>query len=151
MSRPKVPSAPIAIDEVVDLTQILERKHSTFLGERFFSMETSQDESHAYATVTLRNASASYFYPIEGRIACRSQELSGREGALILLDFMDVYFEEFFREGEDTWLTIDWMNYSLEGFSFQMKGQLLNKFSDEIADLFLEGKLNAEEAARAIK
>lgn len=150
MSKPKQTTTPIAHDEIIQLTQILERKHSTFLGDRFFTMTCSQDEAHAYVTVTLRNASESYFYPVEGRIPCRSQDLSSREGALILVDFADVYFEEFFREGEDTWLTIDWMGYSLEGFNFQMKGQRLNKLADQVVDLFLDGKINAEQAKRAM-
>jgi hypothetical protein len=131
--------------EIAELTHILDRKHAGFLDDRFFSIKVESDDYKSNVIVTLRNADSSFYYPVEGRIACKSQELSGKEGALLILDFIDVYFEEFFREGQNTWLPIDWAGYNFEGFEFELKGQRLNKQTEDLADLFLEGKIGIDQ------
>jgi hypothetical protein len=70
---------------------------------------------------------------------------------MLLLDFIDVYFEEFFHDRQDTWLPIDWAGFNFEGFEFELKGQVLNKRTEELADLFLEGKINRDEVLSALK
>ncbi|MEI8025742.1 MAG: hypothetical protein WCI18_05260 [Pseudomonadota bacterium] len=148
---PKMNNEKLMASEIAELTHILDRKHAASLGDRFFSIKVDSDESKAFVTVTLRNAGESFYYPVEGRIACKSQELSPKDGAMLLLDFIDVYFEEFFHDRQDTWLPIDWAGFNFEGFEFELKGQVLNKRTEELADLFLDGKINRDEIISSLK
>jgi hypothetical protein len=140
----------LSVVEIAELTHILDRKHAAYLEDRFFSIKVESDDYKANVVVTLQNADSSFYYPVEGRISCKSQNLSGKEGSLLILDFIDVYFEEFFREDQNTWLPIDWAGYNFEGFEFQLKGQKLNKQTEDLADLFLDGKIEMDQLKQAL-
>ncbi len=126
--------------ECKDLASLLNRKYAGFLAERYFEVVVDRNPIGVHAKVTLRNSSGSYFYPVEGRIADVDHDMTAREGGQLLLDYMGSYFDEYFREGGDVYLPIDWTEYEMDGVPLQMKGQIHNLAIEKMADEFLAGK-----------
>jgi hypothetical protein len=103
-----IPAKPFLSEtECNEIASLMQRKYVGFLAERFFEVAVSRDRLGVHAKVTLRNQSGSFFYPVEGRIADVDSDLTQRENVLFLLDYMDAYFDEYFREGGDVYLPID--------------------------------------------
>ena len=57
--------------------------------------------------------------------------------ALLLCEYIGEYFAEYFREGGELYLPIDWADYSWEGVPLQMRGQILNLEAERLADELL--------------
>jgi hypothetical protein len=55
-----------------------------------------------------------------------------------LIDYIDSYFEEFFRENGEVLLPIDWAPFDWEGVPIQLKGQIFNLEVEKMADEWLE-------------
>lgn len=124
--------------EMKDAATVMARKYASFMNDRAFQIALKKDNRGVYATVTLANASGSYFYPVEGRMAALDHEMSQRDAALFLLSYIDLYFAEYFREGGDMYLPIDWADYEHDGVKLQLKGQILNLEVERMADALLE-------------
>jgi hypothetical protein len=114
----------------------LTRKYAGTIKDRYFEVVATRDARGAYATVTLRNRSGSFFYPVEGRIAHHDHDLSSRDAGLLLLESIDAYFDEYLRDG-DVYLPIDWSEFEVDGVPFQLKGQILNLMVERMADELL--------------
>lgn len=125
--------------ECKDIALLMQRKYAGFIAERYFDVAVTKDVVGVHAKVTLRNESGSFFYPVEGRISHQDTDLAPRESALFLLDYMDGYFDEYFREGGDCYLPIDWAEYESDGVPLQLKGQIYNLVVEKMADEFLAG------------
>ncbi len=123
---------------LTDTARVMERKYASFMNQRHFEVEAYKDGLGIYAKVTLRNKTGSFFYPVEGRIANLDHDMKPSEAALFLLDYIDAYFAEFFREGGEVYLPIDWADYECDGIPLQMKGQILNMEIEKMADEFLK-------------
>lgn len=124
-------------DECGELAAIMGRKYAAFLQQRHFEVSCRKDGRGIYAQVLLRNKSGSYYYPVEGRLAHSSHALSDRQAVLLLIDFIDGYFSEYFKENGDVYLPIDWADYESEGIPLQLKGQILNLEAEHLADALL--------------
>lgn len=142
-----VPEAPdfISAAECTELAKMLDRKYASQLQQRRFEVKATKDGHGVYATVTLRNDSGSFYYPVEARLAHGDHELSTREGVMMLLDYIDSYFDEYLREG-DVFLPIDWTAYECEGIPFQLKGQIFNLEVERLADEWLKAADESEAA-----
>lgn len=130
--------------ECSDLAALMQRKYAGFLAQRFFEVSVSKDVTGVHAKMTLRNQDGSFFYPVEGRMAFVDSDLSPRESALLLLNYMDAYFDEYLREGGDVYLPIDWAEYEYEGVPLQLKGQIYNLVIEKMADELLRGAGGAD-------
>lgn len=132
------PSTKLTVDECVALAATMNRKYSSFLKGRHFEISVRSDRQGIYATVTLLNESKSFYYPVDGRIADLDHNMNERDASMFLLDYIDSYFEEYFREGGEVYLPIDWANFDWEGIPLQVKGQVLNLEIEALADRWLE-------------
>lgn len=132
-------------NEIADLLKILNTKYAAHLNQRFFELEIGGDQGHVLVTLTLRDPLKRFFYPVMAKISPQENNLSPREAALLVIDYMDCYFEEFFKDDEGTYLTIDWTGHTFEDVDFQMKGQILDLEKERLADEFLKkaGSLEA--------
>ncbi len=115
------------------------RFHDT-RGERWFVVAAAQRDGDTWVQVLLRNDEDSFHYPIEARIApCTTK--SRRAQAFLLLAFIDSYWEEFFEEGEDVFISIDWTAYEYQEEKFHLRGQVLNRMAEKMADELLAEQL----------
>ena len=89
-------------------------------------------------TLTLSNESQSFVYPVEARIDSAKEGLSVRDASLFLIDYIDAYFEDFFADGEELYLPIDWADMTYDANNFQIKGQILNVKAEDLADELLK-------------
>lgn len=121
------------------LANILDRKYGSYLGNRYFDVESRADHQVVAIKVTLRDAKGTFVYPVEARMSIEDHELTVSEARDFLLDYVDAYFDEYLTSGEETLLTIDWANFECEDYDLQMRGQILNGHLEKMADELLEG------------
>lgn len=111
------------------------RFHAT-RGARWFVIDAAQREGDTWVQVLLRNEMNSFYYPVEARIApCTTR--SPRAQAFFLLAFIDSYWEEFFDGDENVFIPIDWSPYEFQGEKFYLRGQVLNRRAEAMADALL--------------
>jgi hypothetical protein len=124
-------------EELKTLTQIMDRKYAAKVKDRYFEAELTKDGVGVYAKVTLRDRSGKFYYPVEGRMAHADHDMNVRDAGLFLLDYMDAYFDEYFKEDGDVFLPIDWADFDCEGVALQLKGQIFNLEVERLADEIL--------------
>ena len=132
-------------EEQFSLIQIMNRKYAVYLNGRFFRLELRTDTEAAYATVTLLSKDESFYYPVDARIAHKDQEIDPKTSVLMILDYVDIYFDEYFREQENTFLPLDWTAYSFEGTELEMKAQVRNKNAETLADQIISGQVDPKD------
>ena len=130
--------------ECDEVASLMDRKYASYMKQRYFEAAVRRDSQGVYAKVTLRNKNGSYFYPVEGRIAHEEHEMSDRDAAFFLLDYIDQYFDEYFKEDGGVYLPIDWADYEWDGVALQLKGQILNLEVERMADELLERGLGSQ-------
>lgn len=132
----------IAKSECSALAEVMNRKYGAFLRDGYsFSLSTRLEDNIVHVKVLLVNGDCSFYYPVEARIDCVENELESRKAALFLMDYIDVYFEEYLTESDNILLPIDWTDHEYEANYFQIKGQIFNKKVDQMADeLLANGK-----------
>jgi len=123
--------------ECLDVAKLLNSQHRHVSGNRLFLVECRCLDKAVYTTATLRNKDGSFFYPVDTRIVLDQQNLDKREASLCLFNFIDTYFQEFFREEESVYLPIDWTDFTIDRLALQAKGQILNLVLEKMADHWL--------------
>ena len=123
--------------ECDQLASLLGRKYTSFLRQRYFEVSVRKDSHGVYAKVILRSKDGSFYYPVEARAAHMEHDMEESGVALLLCEYMGEYFAEYFREGGELYLPIDWADYSWEGVPLQMRGQILNLEAERLADELL--------------
>ena len=119
------------------LAQGMEQKYATFLDDRTFRITAEKKSDGVYVTTLLSKSDSSFYYPVESRIDYVKNDLIPRKAALFLIDYIDVYFEEYLEQQESTLLFIDWKDQQYEANEFQIKGQILNKKVEDMAEAIL--------------
>ncbi len=125
-------------DECEELAAAMQSKYAMAIADRRFAIEASQQDRGVYVKILLANQDESFFYPVEARILAEVEELSPRQAALFLIDYIDMYFEEFLmEEDESLYLPIDWSDHEWDAVKFQVRGQILNRKLERMADELL--------------
>lgn len=119
------------------LAEQMKKKNDSFLDGRQFDIKAKKNETEVYVTVTLRNNDESFYYPVELRVKFATEELTPRKAVLLLVDYADLYYEDFLTEGENLLLPIDWASQQYEAVDFEIRGQILNKKLEKMADELL--------------
>ncbi len=122
----------------VECAKLLNLKFASFLRDRFFSVEAREGAQVVEVTVLLSNTDESFYYPVLTQIQHSSHSLSAFEAACVLLDFIEAYFAEYFSNDESVYLPIDLSLFRVGDYELMAKGQVHNKFLENIADTWLE-------------
>lgn len=122
------------------IASLLNAKHGAERGQRSFHISGAADNSVVTVTVLLKNNDESYFYPVEAKIDLTEFSGDAQEAALFLLDYIALYFEEYFRDDEGVYLPIDWTAHTCEEYQFFLRGQILNQKMEKMADQLLSGQ-----------
>ena len=132
----------VSQEECEELASAMLSKYAAAVGDRQFSIEVSRKDRGVYVSVVLANQDESFYYPVEGRILAEVEEMTPRQAALVLIDYIDMYFEEFLMEEEDgLYLPIDWADHEWDAVNFQLRGQILNRKLERLADELLSGQV----------
>jgi hypothetical protein len=129
------------IEETSNLVKILNTKYASYLRGRFFEIQANAERSIVSTTVLLKNRSESFYYPIEGNIDSKEENMTLKDAALFLIDYIDFYLEEFFKEDEGLYVTIEWSKQNFEEKTFFLKGQILNLERERLADQLLKREI----------
>jgi hypothetical protein len=128
-------------EECQELAEQMMKKYRIALKERAFSVRASLQGRGVHVTVLLANPEQTYYYPVEARMLFAPEEMQPKEAALFLIDYIDNYFEEYLlEEDEELFLPIDWSDHEYEAVNFQVKGQILNRKLEALADEWLKEK-----------
>ena len=123
--------------EWAEVARLLQEKYVQGTKDRTFQVGASVHGPIVHVVITLRNESGTFVYPVEGRLDTTDVELSLREVAYFLWDYIGLYFGEYFRADSELYLPIDWADYECESISFQLRGQIVNEAVDRLADDWL--------------
>ena len=124
-------------EEYEILASAMDDKYQIYLDERRFEIEAKEEAEGVRVVTTLSNKDESYYYPVNARMMHKSENLAPRKAVLFLINYIDSYFEDYLTELESTYLPIDWTDMEYEGTSFQIKGQVINKKVELLADELL--------------
>jgi hypothetical protein len=134
----------ITTAETHDLVAMLNKRYAASLNGKYFEVKVTAEKDGVYAQILLRNGSGSFYYPVDGRVNHADYDLSKRDAALLLLDYIDLYFDEYLKDN-DIFLPIDWSDYESDGVKLQLRGQIYNLEVEKKADAFLASNgLNSE-------
>lgn len=137
-SNELIGGAPLLpLDVTEQLSTLMAEKYTMFMAGRRFVIEAAKDLHRVTVKVTLTNEDESYFYPVYGRMNIDREDLKAEEAALFLVDYIDAYFEDFFEEGEDLYIPIEWAKYEYDATEFELKGQIFNLKAERLADELL--------------
>lgn len=115
---------------ISELSKILNLKHAASLEDRSFTLSCSKENDMIEVQVILKNSDESFYYPVTVCVNRQVYKQSDKDLALILLDYLDIYFDNFFREDENLFVPIDWVEHQFEGVTLRMKGQVLNRYQE---------------------
>ncbi len=133
------PGAFLTPEECRALAEAMEKKYAVAIGQRRFSITASQSDEAVEVQVLLASGDESFYYPVEARIKHGAEDLTAGRAAVFLIDYIDLYFEEFLmEEDEELFLPIDWANHEWDTVNFQIRGQILNRKAEALADALLE-------------
>lgn len=124
-------------DVTTELAHLMDKKYAGYRRDRNFSIAARRDYDRVSVAVVLRNSNEHFYYPVEGRLNFVDETMKPEEAAFFLIDYIDLYFNEFFTEEENVWIPIDWAKFEYEATDFELKGQVYNKYAEGLADKLL--------------
>ena len=113
---------------------MMDKKYRSRLGDRRFTIGATREGDEVSVRVLLANEDESFYYPVEGRIMAAAEELTALAAGQFLIDYIDMYFEEFLDSGEEVLVRIDWDDHQYDAVNFQLRGQILNRQLEKMAD-----------------
>jgi len=107
-------------DEVLALETLLNEKHGAGRKARQFYVNAGYRAPWVGVEVLLQSLDQKFYYPVQA-VAEYTKSGAGKQAlASLLLDFIDLYFAEFFAD-EDTLVPIDWTTFDCEIVSLRMR------------------------------
>ena len=120
------------------ISALMNMKYRTLLDKEQFQVESGFDEQQVQIKVTLESNDKSVFYPIELIHVIENREeqptQTADEIASLMLDYIDVYWQEYLNDGRDVFVPLAWGKYACEGVEFFVRGFVRNRSLEEQAD-----------------
>lgn len=119
----------------LEIEKILARKYAAYLEDERFRVEGGSDKDRVQLRVTLEKNDGSIAYPIEAvTLVERSSKESKLELGHLLLDYVDIYLQEYFSNDRDVYLPLDWSKHQCEGREIYLRGFVRNLALEAQAD-----------------
>lgn len=127
-------------EELNKIMQSLTTRYKTFLNDETFELQAGASLNQLQMQLILKKRDGSVEYPIEGIFLKDdfSVQKNNNEIILLMIDYLDVYWSEYFSESRSVFLPIDWSDHSCEGLTFYLRGFIRNKSLEEQADEILK-------------
>ncbi|MEN9530484.1 MAG: hypothetical protein RI932_2357 [Pseudomonadota bacterium] len=124
--------------ETRKISALMNLKYKTLLDDEQFQVESGFNEQQVQIKVTLERNDKSVFYPIELIHVIENQDEQSAPGieeiASLMLDYIDVYWQEYLHEGRDVFVPLAWSKHACEGVEFFVRGFIRNRTLEEQAD-----------------
>ena len=124
------------------VVQGLQQRHGHHLvhGERF-AVSGATESDAVTITVTFENADRSQHLPVEAALLrADNPRMSDVEARDILVDFVDYYFDRYFKGARQVTLPVDWKVFPFGEHSIRARGWERNLKLEEAADRILAGE-----------
>lgn len=126
-------------DELKLIEKSFVKKHSAYLENETFTIVAEQSKEQVQIKIVLQKIDLSVVYPIECVFVKElHQKVDSQKIAMLMLDYLDVYWTEYFAEDREVFLPIDWSKHDFEGLSLYMRGFIRNLNAENQADAFLQ-------------
>ena len=125
--------------QIEDLARIMNLKYAPYRKDRYFSLRLVEGV-WVEIKVTLSSLDKTFVYPIEAKFESQDKDKTKAERQqhiFAVLDYIDQYFEEYFKEDENVFIPIDWSLHSWEGHEFYLKGQVVNEKLETMAERWI--------------
>ena len=121
------------------LTSKLNQKYQSYLTAEWFSLESSFNSTQIQLKTTLNKRDGSWSYPVElVHVREQGDELTVPEIAGLLLDFADVYWNEYLTNERDVYVNLDWTSHKYEEHELFIRGFVRNLGLENQADALLK-------------
>ena len=125
-------------EEIVNIKKLLNKKHLVYLENEEFIIESGSTKEQIQIKVSLIKSDKSNCYPIECVFVKETDnEFKETEIAFKMLDYLDIYWANYFSEERNIFIPLDWSAHEFEGVQFYMRGFVRNLQLENDADEFL--------------
>lgn len=126
-------------EEIKKICTHMDAKFAAFLNDESFKLESGHKSGQCQIRLTLANKDQSFFYPIEAICMCDDEHkhFSTEDIAILMVDYLSLYFQEFLSEDRNVYLPIDWSVHHSDEITFFVRGFVRNLKSEHIADELL--------------
>lgn len=130
---------PIWDEATVEKTEgLLNKKYLAYLDDEFFELQSGETRDQVQIKLTLVGKDRTIEYPIECVHVLRDDsEILNQEVAELMLDYLDVYWNEYLSGGRDVFVPLDWSQHTCEGVEFYMRGFVRHVHLERSADALL--------------
>ncbi len=137
------------------IVKYLDKKFAPFLNDEKFEISSGYKNDQVQLTMILRKSDDSFFYPIESvfvydETVDESDRPAPEDLALVMLDYLTIYFEEFLGENRQVFLPINWSVHQSEDLTFFLRGFTRNLKLEQDADALLVKHGHGEHAIESI-
>lgn len=125
-------------EELFNIKKLLNKKHFVYLEKESLEIESGVSAEQIQIRVSLIKNDNSTCYPIECIFVKETAEgFKESEIAVSMLDYLDIYWENYFTEERNVFILLDWSLHEFEGITFYMRGFIRNLQLEAHADEFL--------------
>ena len=122
------------------IAKLLDTRHGRSLKDETFELSARVEGENPVMQVVLRNRDHTQVYTMEAALIRADWPSFGlSEGLDVCVDFLDWYLGEYFREGRDAFLPLDWKNFRFGDVEIMARGDLRNVLLEDLADAWLRG------------
>lgn len=126
-----------SFQEISNLCSLMNKKHSIFLDDERFEILAGENKSQIQIQINLKKNDGTFEYPIECVFINEKKEENTQKIASLMLDYIDIYWTNYFQEDRDVFIPIDWNPHEYEGIPFHIRGSIRKKDLEIQADQFL--------------
>jgi len=127
------------------IEQLLTKKYRVMLRDEDFRIESGSTGETVQVRITLAARDGSRAYPVEAVVVLTEEHetMVSDEGgpeealALLMVDYLDAYWNEYFTDGRDTYLPLDWSKHECEGQEIFLRGSVRDLKAEALADELL--------------
>lgn len=126
-------------EEIKKICNHMNAKFASLLNGESFKLESGCKNEQCQIRLTLSNKEQSFFYPIEA-VCMRDDEhkhLSTEDIGILMLDYLNLYFQDFLSEERNVYLPIDWSVHHSDEITFFVRGFVRNLKTEQMADELL--------------
>jgi len=128
-----------ATQELSKINALMNKKHALSLNDECFSIQAECNEAQIQLCVSLNKDDKSTIYPIECVFMKEEGEkVVDAEITVLMLDYLDVYWTEYFSSDRNVFCTLDWSAHLCEEHRFYVRGFVRHKALEDEANALLE-------------